>query len=426
MERQDRMAAQDGMAAQDSVAAQDRATAPRRAGSQHRGRLLPARADHRRVVAAGIAALVLTVGLARFAYTPMLPVMQHEAGLSAVAGGWLATFNYAGYLTGALIAARTRHLATKFLFYRIGLVAAAVTTLAMGFTDNVFLWAALRFVSGLSSTAGLLLASGLVLNWLIRERLRPELGLHFAGMGLGIVVSGLAVTPFTGLLAWNGLWLLLGVIGLVFFLPAWFWMPAPVAMSGHGALVAPPPPSRRWMGLIVAAYFCAGFGYVISATFLVAIVEHLPLFAGRGGWVWVMVGLAALPSTFFWDRVAAALGGIRTLIVCYLLQIASFLFALMSDSAAAALAGGFLYGSTFVGIVSLTLAIVGRCYPANPARAMARMTLSYGAAQIIAPAMAGYIAALSGSYAGALAAAAAVMALGIGLLLMAGERPSAA
>ncbi|MFX5530350.1 YbfB/YjiJ family MFS transporter, partial [Acinetobacter baumannii] len=43
------------------------------------------------------------------------------------------------------------------------------------------------------------------------------------------------------------------------------------------------------------------------------------------------------------------------------------------------------------------------------AKAMARMTLSYGVAQIAAPAMAGYIAAATGSYRGALTMAAAFM-----------------
>ncbi|MDE1978833.1 MAG: YbfB/YjiJ family MFS transporter, partial [Betaproteobacteria bacterium] len=144
-----------------------------------------------RVLFAGICALILTVGLARFAYTPMLPVMHREAGLTNLAAGWLATFNYAGYITGALIAAAVGNLRQKFVMYRIGLVLAVVTTAALGFTDNTAVWAVLRFVSGLSSTAGLLLASGLALNWLIRHGHRPELGLHFTGLGLGIVVSGL-------------------------------------------------------------------------------------------------------------------------------------------------------------------------------------------------------------------------------------------
>jgi MFS family permease len=80
-----------------------------------------------------------------------------------------------------------------------------------------------------------------------------------------------------------------------------------------------------------------------------------------------------------------------------------------------------LYGGTFVGIVSLTLSIIGRCFPANPAKAMARLTLSYGVAQIVAPAMAGYIATATGSYRGALFVAAWVMAAGM-LFLIALQR----
>ena len=146
-----------------------------------------------KVILAGISALILTVGLARFAYTPLLPIMRDGAGLSDVAGGWLATINYLGYMSGALLASCIGRLSVKFMLYRVCLVLAVVTTLGMGLTDNVVLWAALRFVAGVSSIAGLLLASGLVLNWLTRHHHRQELGLHFTGLGLGIVVSGLAL-----------------------------------------------------------------------------------------------------------------------------------------------------------------------------------------------------------------------------------------
>ena len=116
--------------------------------------ILPADAARLRVIFAGISALILTVGLARFAYTPMLPVMREQAGLSYLAGGWLAAFNYAGYIAGALVAATTADLGRKFHYYRIGLVAAVLTTAAMGLTQDAALWALLRFVSGMSSTAG--------------------------------------------------------------------------------------------------------------------------------------------------------------------------------------------------------------------------------------------------------------------------------
>lgn len=377
-----------------------------------------------RVIFAGICALILTVGLARFAYTPLLPIMRGEAGLSDLAGGWLATFNYAGYITGAIAAATISDLGRKFVLYRWGLVVAVASTAAMGLTQDLNLWVALRFVSGLSSTAGLLIASGLVLNWLIRHGHKPELGLHFAGIGLGIVVSGLAVAAMVGHLAWDGQWIGLGILGVLFFLPAWLWLPAPAAVHAQGARALPPPPSRRWMQLFIAAYFCAGFGYVISATFIIAIVEKLPLLAGKGGWVWVIVGLAAAPSCFLWDRISSAWGQIPALLLAYGLQIVSILLPALSDGTGANLASAVLYGGTFVGIVSLTLSIIGRCFPANPAKAMARLTLSYGVAQIVAPAMAGYIATATGSYQGALFVAAAVMLAGMAFLLAVGRQES--
>ncbi|MGE5621539.1 MAG: YbfB/YjiJ family MFS transporter, partial [Bacillota bacterium] len=274
-------------------------------------------AQRYRVMFAGVCALILTIGLARFAYTPMLPIMRAEAGLSYLAGGWLATFNYAGYIAGALIAASIGDLHRKFRLYRIGLVLAVASTAAMGMTGDVVLWAVLRFVAGLSSAAGMLMASGLVLNWLIRQGHRPELGLHFTGLGLGIVVSGLAVAAMVDRLSWSQQWMGLGLLGVAFFVPAWRWLPAPVPLQAGAAHAVARPPARRWMSLLIAAYFCAGFGYVISATFIVAILEKLPMLAGKGGWVWVIVGVAAAPSCFLWDRTAAALGQIPALLLAY-------------------------------------------------------------------------------------------------------------
>lgn len=369
-----------------------------------------------KVLGAGICALVLSVGLARFAYTPMLPIMRNQAGMSDVVGGWLASFNYLGYIAGALVAAMLGDLRRKFLLYRAGLVIAIVSTFGMGLTSDPHWWAALRFTAGFSSTAGLLLASGLVLNWLIRQRYKPVLGLHFTGLGLGVAVSGLAVAAMAGHGTWRELWLGLGLLGLVFCLPAWGWLPAPAALPAgaageHGNTLA-----RRAWWLLIGAYFCAGFGYVVSATFIVAILDRLPVLQGQGPWIWVLVGAAAVPSSFVWDRVAAGIGQVRALMLAYGLQIVSIVLPALSSGTALNLLSAVLFGATFVGIVSLTLALIGRRSPHNPAKAMARLTLSYGAAQIIAPAMTGYLVTATGNYRGALWITAAVMTLGVGLL----------
>lgn len=370
------------------------------------------------VIVGGVAALVLSIGVARFAYTPLLPLMQAQAGLSDLAAGWLAATNYLGYMSGALLAATLESPLWRRRLYSAGLIVGLASTVLMALSANIWLWALSRYLGGLSGAAGMLLGSGLVLGWLMRAGRRPELGLYFTGLGLGIVVSALGTLLMGRLgLDWRGHWWGFAAIGMLALIPSWAWRPpvpaAPLAQAGAAATL----PARRWIGQMMAMYFCAGWGFVISATFTVAIVERQPLLAGQGPWAWLLVGLAATPAVFVWDFIARRLGELQALLLAFALQLLSVALPAWSDSLAAALAGALLYGATFIGIVSLTLALVGRRSPANPGKAMARLTLSYGAAQVSAPALAGAMAQASGSYAGALWITAAVLALGAGLLL---------
>lgn len=376
-----------------------------------------------RAIIAGIASLLLTVGLARFAYTPLLPIMHAEAGLSLLLGGWLATFNYLGYLSGALLAAFTSSLQRKFLFYRLGLVLGLSSTAAMGLTQDPVAWAVLRYVAGVSGSAGMLLASGLIMHWLVRHGQRSELGLHFSGLGLGIVLSGILVGLMSSneaSLAWNDQWLLLGLAGTLLFIPAWFWMPRPQPSDAPSIVSAADESSaghgRPWMAWLTTAYFCAGVGFAVSATFTVAILERLPDLAGHGGWVWLVVGLAAAPSSFLWDRVARRLDMVPSLILAYALHIVASATPLITTNPWLSLASAALFGGTFVGIVSLTLSLVGRRSPSNPSKAMARLTLSYGAGQILAPALAGAIANTRGDYLDSLRFATLLLVVGLVIL----------
>ncbi|HEY0953227.1 MAG TPA: YbfB/YjiJ family MFS transporter [Roseateles sp.] len=364
------------------------------------------------VLLGGICALVLTIGLARFAYTPLLPQMQAQAGLGVADGGLLAAINYAGYMSGALLAAWIESPVWRQRLYSWGLPLALLVTALMGWSTSFGLWAASRYLGGLCGAAGMLLGSGLVQGWLIRSGRRPELGLYFIGLGLGVAVSALGAMGMSALnLGWAAQWQGFALLGLAFLVPAWVWrppVPPPSAKAASGEA-----PSRRWMALMVAAYFCAGWGFVINATFTVAIVEGQPLLAGQGPWAWLLVGLAATPAVFVWDRIARRLGDVGALLLAFGLQIVGVLLPALAGGLAAALLGALLYGATFIGIVSLTLALVGRRSPANPGKAMARLTLSYGAAQISAPALTGRMVEASGSFEAALWLTAAVMAAGM-------------
>lgn len=374
---------------------------------------------HLKVLGSGLLGLILTIGIARFCYTTLLPAMQLEAGLSDLAGGYLATVNYIGYMCGAVMAATISSLQIKDFLYRAGLIAAIVTTAGMALTDNIWLWAALRFVAGISSATGMLISAGLIMNWLMRHGHRSELGIHYAGAGLGIIVSGIAAEAMFGYLDWREQWLAVGLLGIVVAIPAWRWLPRPDSshQTTSGQQLQDNPPSRRWFILLSIMYFCAGYGYVIGATFLVAIVEAVPSLQGQGQMVWISVGLGLVPGAILWDRVARQLGELNALLAAFVLQTIGIILPVMSDNFGLVLFSAFLFGGSFIGIVSLVLAMAGRFYPTKPAKLMGKLTLMYGIAQIGAPAIAGIIADRGGSYADSLYIAAAVSVVG-GIMIL--------
>lgn len=373
-----------------------------------------------KVLGAGIFSLLLAMGVARFAYTPLLPLMQQQAGLGIADAGWLAAINYGGYLSGALLASLVSDLVLKDKLYRIGMVLAIASTAMMGLSTDPTVWAISRFAAGLSSAAAMLFGTGLILNWLIRHQHRSELGIHFAGIGLGIAGCAAAVALMQHWLDWREQWFALTALGCLLAVPALRWLPAPdtSGLTRSGEKLEDNPPSPLFMRLFMAAYFCAGVGYVVSATFIVAIVDRLPGMAGQGTLVFLALGVGAAPACIVWDLIARRVGDLNALIAAAVLQIAGILLPL-AGGLPAALAGAMLFGGTFIGMVSLVLTMAGRYYPTRPAKMMGKMTVSYGVAQILAPAITGWLAASrAGDYAVGLYLAAGVMLVGSVLLLV--------
>jgi predicted MFS family arabinose efflux permease len=373
-----------------------------------------------KVLSAGIFSLILVLGIARFAYTPLLPLMQHQAGLGVAAAGWLAAINYAGYLSGAIIATLISDMVLKDRLYRIGMIVAIVSTAMMGMTTDFTLWAVSRFVAGLSSAAGLLLGSGLILNWLIRHNHRSELGIHFSGIGLGIACAAAAVHVIKLWLTWDQQWWALTVLSCVLAVPALRWLPPPdrSAVTKTGQKMEDAPPSALFMRLLIAAYCCAGIGYVISATFIVAIVDHIPGMQGNGTLVFFVIGIAAAPSCIAWDLIARRIGKLNALFMAAVLQIVGIMLPVFASGLIPALLGAVLFGGTVMGIVSLVLTMAGQYYPTRPAKMMGKMTLSYGVAQIAGPAITGWLGTRLGSYAAGLYLAGGAMVVAALIFLM--------
>jgi len=377
--------------------------------------------DRYKVLGAGISSLTLTMGVARFAYTPLLPLMQQQANLGVAEAGWLAAINYAGYLTGALLASWINDLVLKDRLYRIGMVVAIVTTAMMGMTTDPTTWAVSRYFAGLSTTAGMLLGTALILNWLIRHDYRRELGVHFSGVGLGIVFSAAAVALMNRWqLDWHEQWYAFTAAGCILLVPALACLPAPdrSTVTRSGQVMADAPPGANFLRVLMAYYFCAGVGYVVSATFIVAIVDRLPELSGDGTLVFLVIGLGGVPSCVIWDLVARRTGELNALILASVIQIAGIVLPVAGNGLLLALAGAVLFGGTTVGIVSLVLTTAGRYYPTRPAKMMGKMTLWFGIAQVIAPAVIGVMATHLGGYRVGLYLASAAMLVGVVLLVV--------
>jgi MFS family permease len=126
--------------------------------------------------------------------------------------------------------------------------------------------------------------------------------------------------------------------------------------------------------------------------------------------------LAATPACILWDLIARKTGYLNALIIASTLQMIGILLPVIQANLIMAMLGAVLFGATFIGIVSLVLTMAGRYYPTRPAKMMGKMTVAYGIAQILAPAITGAIAAYSGSYHQGLYLAAIMMLIGTLLL----------
>ncbi|WP_213995346.1 YbfB/YjiJ family MFS transporter [Arsukibacterium sp.] len=371
------------------------------------------------VLLAGFFSQLLCLGVARFAYTPLLPLMQQQTILTDSSGGMLAAVNYLGYMTGALLAANLTNLRLKDSLYRLGLALAVVSTLGMALTQNVYLWSFWRFVAGLSSAGSMLIASGLIMHWLLSHKQRAELGIHFAGLGLGVALAAVLVELMLRLqLDWRAQWQYFTLLAVLLAIPAWRWLPRPASVTVAAySRSADTPPTNRFYRLMLASYFCAGYGYVISATFIVTIVERMPGLTGSGNLSFIVLGLAAAPAVLLWDFIARKTGYLKAIMLALLAQMLAILLPLWFSSLTVVLLSAALFGATFIGVVSLVLTMAGRLYPSKPAKLMGKMTLAYGSAQVIAPALTGYLAEVSGYYTLGLYLAAGFV--GLGALLIA-------
>jgi MFS family permease len=362
----------------------------------------------------GLAALAAAMGMGRFLYTPALPMMA-GAGLGPAEAGLVASANFAGYLAGALAASLPGLSGHARSLMLAGLVASAATTAAMAGVTTPVAWAALRFAGGVASAVVLVMASALIVGRM-RTAGRGDLtAVLFAGVGVGISISALIAAPaIAGPDAWQQVWLTGAALTLVatgivaLTVPGARGAPAPAAPTGAG---------KGGLWRLVAAYAAMGFGYVITATFLVAILREGP--SGRTGEaaVWLIVGLAAIPSVWFWTRVGTRIGAVRAYQVAMLVEAAGVALSAIATGTLALGIAAVALGGTFMGLTALGLAEAARRAGGDGRAVIGLMTAAFGVGQMVGPAVAGWMRDQTGSYSGPSLLAAAVLVAGAAVLI---------
>jgi len=349
------------------------------------------------VALAGSIALAAALGIGRFVYTPILPPMVEALGFTKSTAGLMASANFLGYLIGALLVASPIFGGSRRVWLLGALVMSAITTGAMGLTDSVALFVGLRFVGGVASAFVLVLTSALVLQRLAASGSTGLSALCFAGVGIGIAVSAMLVAAMLRAgQNWQSLWLASGALSLVAAIAAGVLL-RPRSVLAQRNEEEKRPATRNLIRLI-AAYGLFGFGYVITATFLVAIVRTTPTIRSLEPIIWLVFGCAAAPSVALWTRIAKLLGVSGAFALACLIEAIGVAASVVWQTEPGIFLSAVLVGGTFMGLTALGL-IQARALAAGDARhVLAYMTGAFGTGQIIGPAFAGALSDQLGSF----------------------------
>ena len=365
----------------------------------------------RSVAVGGLVAMAASVGVGRFVYTPILPLMTAALGLSNTTAGLIASANFLGYLSGALLAAAPALRGSRRTWLSAALGVSCLTTGAMGLASSTMAFVVLRFLGGVASAFGLVFASALVLDRLAAAGCSALSAVHFAGVGTGIALSAILVSF---LLAqgfdWRALWLASGGLALLAVIVVPLLVPDRVERLPAAAGGTRPAPG---LTRLILAYGLFGFGYVITATFMVAIVRGSVEARSLESVVWIVVGFSAAPSAAVWTWAGRRLGYSRAWTLACILEATGVVVSVLWVAVPGILLAAALLGGTFMGLTALGLIQGRQLAGGDPRRTLALMTAAFGLGQIVGPTFAGVIYDITGSFlAPSLTAGAALAAAG--------------
>ncbi|MCE9657462.1 MAG: YbfB/YjiJ family MFS transporter [Burkholderiales bacterium] len=361
------------------------------------------------------------MGIGRFAFTPILPMMLHDGVVDLAHASLLASTNYVGYLVGALLCTfdpwlrrrlGVRRPADGPAIVRYGLAATALLTLAMALPWPAA-WPTLRFAAGAVSAYVLLQSSGWCLAQLA-ARGKPQLGgVMFAGPGAGIVGSGLLGGA---MVSWQWLagsaWIVFGVLAALLTAAVWnvfrreheaplqggAGLPAGAATAGDPGVESPAQARHgsAEVAVLAVAYGIAGFGYIVTATFLPVIARAAIAGSPLIDLFWPIFGGGIVCGALLSARVSPAIDRRWLLAAAYLLQASGIFLGVAWPTEAGFALGSLMLGFPFTTLTLFALQEARRIRPLATASTMGLVTTVYALGQALGPGMVAFMLQLSG------------------------------
>ena len=386
-------------------------------------------------------ALAVAMGIGRFAFTPILPLMIQEGTVHLAQTAWLSSSNYIGYLVGALSLLKSnRHP----LFVVLGLTLVTLTTWLASLSSFGWLLV-LRFLAGVASAWVLVSISAFAINWL-KSRQVISSGLIYTGVGIGITLTGLICSYFIFQSATvnvaaqsslsplsSRLWQYLGVIALLATLLVTFLLakinsksPSTAAAKANPSKATHtnptsssiPPPAKLKLANVLTAYGLFGFGYILPATFLPQIAKQW--LSGQSYLlIWPFFGLAAALSVVLSQGLQRRYNNVSLLGVWRVSQIIMAVGTLLPalwQSLAGLMLSALMVGGTFMVVTMAGLQVAASQVTHYPKYNLsALMTASFAFGQLIGP-LAALIATGNNIWLALLPVSAIVLLIGVALL----------
>ncbi|WNN73146.1 MFS transporter [Kluyvera cryocrescens] len=333
----------------------------------------------------GMVVLTLGMGIGRFLYTPMLPIMLHEGLFTFSQLSLIASANYAGYLFGSLLFSfgvftRLAHL--KAMLLAVALIT-GLLILFMAIVTVPEVVILIRFLAGVASAGMMIFGAMLVLQHSHRPWVIASL---FSGVGVGIFIGNeYVIAGVAHLLNTKTLWLGASCISGVLLIVLWLLLPRDAHIPQEMAQQLKADKSIQWWQLALL-YGLAGFGYIIVATYLPVMAKGLGA-SFIAEHIWSVVGLAVIPGCYGWLWVARKGNILPCLSLNLIVQACCVVLAALTHSSILLTLGCIGFGATFMGTSSLVMPLAKKLKAPQKVNLLGLVTLTYGVGQIAGPLM---------------------------------------